>query len=44
VITSRIIKWAGNVARMGEMAYIVLVGNLRERDHLEDADLDESVI
>jgi hypothetical protein len=30
--------WAGHVARMGEKrgAYRVFVGNLRERDHLED--------
>jgi hypothetical protein len=27
-----------------ERAYIVLVGNLRERDHLEDTDSDGTVV
>ena len=39
-------KWAGNVARMGEGRGVhrVLVGNLRERDHLGDPDIDGRVI
>ena len=38
VIKSRRMRWAGHVARMGESrgVYMVLVGNRRERDHLED--------
>jgi hypothetical protein len=38
VIKTRIMTWAGQVARMGERkaAYRVLVGNLRERGHQED--------
>jgi hypothetical protein len=38
VITSRRMRWAGHVARMGEGrgVYRVLVGNLRERDHWGD--------
>jgi hypothetical protein len=37
-------RWVENVARIGERTYMVLVGNLRERDHLEDADLDGTII
>jgi len=43
VIKSRRMRWAGHVTRMeGERrAYIrFLWGNLRERDHLEDPDVD----
>ena len=37
VITSRIIGWAGHVARMEHRrdAYGILMGDLRKRDHLE---------
>jgi hypothetical protein len=37
VMESRIMRWAGHVARMGErrVEYRVLVGNLRKRDHFE---------
>jgi len=42
VIKSRRMRWAGHVAPMGERRgiYRVLVGKLRERDHLEDPSLD----
>ena len=42
VIKSRKMGWAGHVARMEERrgVYWVLVGNLRERDHLEDPGVD----
>jgi hypothetical protein len=38
MIKSRKMGWAGNVARKGDRrgAYRVLVGDLREGDHLED--------
>jgi hypothetical protein len=44
VIKSR--RWAGHVARIGERrdVYRVLVGNLRERDHLGDPGIDERII
>jgi hypothetical protein len=37
VIKSRRLEWAGHVAHMGKVraAYRVLMGNLREGDHLE---------
>jgi len=37
LIKLRRIRWMGHVARMGDSrsVYRVLVGNLRERDHLE---------
>jgi len=43
VIRSRKTRWAVHVARMGERrgANRVLVGNLRERDHLEDLGVEE---
>jgi len=46
VIKSRRMRWAGNVARMGERrgVYRVLVGNLRERDHLGDPGVDWRII
>ena len=40
VIKGRRMRWAWNVARMGKGAYSVLVGKPKERDHLEDLDLD----
>jgi hypothetical protein len=42
VIKSRRMGWAGHVASMREMrgVYRVLVENLRERDHLEDPDVE----
>ena len=42
VINSRRKRWAGHVARMGEgrVVHRVLVGNLRERDHWGDQDVD----
>ena len=45
VIKSRRMRWAGHVTCMGERrgVYRVLVGNLRERDHLED-DVDGRII
>jgi hypothetical protein len=38
--------WTGHVGRMGEGrgVYRVLVGNLRERDHLADPGLDGKII
>ena len=46
VIKSRRMRWAVHVARMGEKrgVYIVLVGKLREADHLEDPGLDGRII
>jgi hypothetical protein len=46
VIKSRRMRWVGHVARMDESrgAYMVLVGNLRERDHLEDPSIDRRII
>ena len=46
VIKSRRLRWAGHVARMGERrgAYRVLVGILREGDHLIDTGVDGRII
>jgi hypothetical protein len=46
VIKSRRLRWAGHVACMGERrgSYSVLVGNLREGDHLEDPGIDGRII
>ena len=46
VTKSRRMRWAGHVAHMRERrgVYRVLVGNLRERDHLEDPGLDRKII
>jgi len=39
-------RWAGYIVRMGERTgvYKVYVGNLRERDDLEDPDVDGRII
>ena len=39
-------RWAGHVAQMGDrsVAYRVLVGDLRDRDHLEDLGIDGRII
>jgi hypothetical protein len=46
VIKSRIMIWAGHVARMGrrEVNTVYWCGNLRERDHLEDPGEDGRII
>ena len=46
VINSRRMRWTGHVARMGERrgVYRVLVGNLRERFHLQDPSVDGRII
>jgi len=46
VIKLRRMRWEGHVACMGERrgAYRVLVGNLRERDHLGDPGIDGRII
>jgi hypothetical protein len=39
-------KWAGHVARVGEMrgAYRLLVGDLREKEPLQDLSLNRKII
>ena len=46
VIKSRRLRWAGNVACMGERksAYRALVGKLREGDHLKDPGINGRII
>jgi hypothetical protein len=46
VIKSRRIRWAGHVARVGDRkgTYGVLVGYIREIDHLEDLGVDRRII
>jgi hypothetical protein len=46
MIKSRRMRWTGNVASMGERrgVYRVLVGKLRERDHLGDKGVDGRII
>jgi hypothetical protein len=46
VIKSRIMRWAGHVARMGEGkgVYRVLAGRPGERDHLGDPGVDGRMI
>jgi hypothetical protein len=46
VIKSRRVRWAGNVALTGDIrnADIILVGNLKEREHSEDISIDENII
>jgi len=45
VIKPRIMRWAGHVARIGrgEVHTEWWLGNLRERDHLEDSGLDGTI-
>jgi hypothetical protein len=45
-IKSRIIKWVGHVARMGEERKVcrVLVGKPEERDHSEDRERDGRMV
>jgi hypothetical protein len=46
MIKSRRMNWAGDVWRMGKMrnAYIILVGNLKGRDHSEDLVIDGKIV
>ena len=46
VVKSRRMRWAGHVPHMGEGRGVhrVLVGNLRERGHLGDPDVDGRII
>jgi hypothetical protein len=46
MVKSRRMRWMGHVAQIGDrsVAYRVLVGDLRDRDHLEDLDIDGRII
>jgi hypothetical protein len=46
VIKSRIMRWAGHVARMGDMrgAYWVLMGKLVVKNNLEDLGIDGRIL
>jgi hypothetical protein len=46
MIKSKILKWAGHVAYMGErrVAYRVLLGKLREGDFLEETGVHGKII
>jgi hypothetical protein len=46
MITSRKMRWAGHVAHVGGVrnSYIILVGNLKGRNHLEGLDVDRKII
>ena len=43
---SKRVRWAGHVARVGESrgVYSFDRGNLRETDHLDDPDVDGTII
>ena len=45
-IKSTLVRWVGHVARTGKRRgrYGILVGNLREKDHLEDPGVDRRII
>ena len=44
MVKSRRMRWAGHVARMGEGYTVFGWGNLRERDHWGDPDVDGRTI
>jgi len=46
LIKSRCMRWAGNVARMGngDVCTEFWWGNLKERDHLEDSGVDGRIL
>jgi len=44
VVKSRRMRWAGHVARVGEGCRRFWWGNLREKDHWGDPDLDGRII
>lgn len=45
VIKSKRIRWARHVANMGKMrnSFKILIGNLKERDNLEDVKVDGGI-
>jgi hypothetical protein len=44
VVKWRRIRWEGHVARMGEVCTGLWLGNLRERNHWGDPDVDRRII